>query len=144
MDRVPHPLNEAVRARFKAQKTRDTTPEVLVRRLLHKAGARYRLEVRAENDLRTKPDIVFRGPRLAVYIDGCFWHGCPEHFIPPKNNAAWWQEKISANKTRDGRSRRALADRGWTVLSFWEHDDPSDVAQQVLSILAKRRRPTQA
>jgi DNA mismatch endonuclease (patch repair protein) len=102
---------------------------------------RYRLGVRAEPDIRSTPDIVFRVPKVAVYIDGCFWHGCPEHFISPKNNAAWWQEKIDANKRRDERVRHALAERGWTILSFWEHESPPDVAAKVLAALPRRKRP---
>lgn len=136
---MPDPLNEVVRARFKSQRTRDTSPELAVRRLLHAAGFRYRVEVRADPDVRSKPDIVFRAVRVAVYIDGCFWHGCPEHFIPPKNNAEWWATKIKGNKERDRIARADLFRRGWSVLSFWEHESPAVVAAAVGRAVESRR-----
>ena len=132
---MPQPANDHVRLRFAAQRTRDTTAEVALRRVLHGMGYRYRVDTRAEPSVRSKPDIVFRAKKVAVYVDGCFWHGCPQHFIPPKNNAAWWDEKISANRSRDERTRAQLAEAGWTVLSFWEHEDAREAAKTVVSAL---------
>ena len=134
---MPEPISEAVRARFKSQKTKNTAPELAVRRMLHAAGLRYRLDMRADPSVRSKPDIVFTRPRVAVYIDGCFWHGCAAHFIPPKNNAAWWAKKIAENRARDKRHRKALRDCGWTVLTYWEHDEPRWVFEQIAMTVAR-------
>jgi DNA mismatch endonuclease (patch repair protein) len=96
----------------------------LVRKALHASGLRYRVAVRPVADIRVAADIVFRGPRVAVFIDGCFWHGCPDHSSPPRTNAAYWSAKIAANRERDARAGRLLGDLGWTVIRVWEHEDP--------------------
>ncbi|MFS0887098.1 very short patch repair endonuclease [Aeromicrobium sp. 179-A 4D2 NHS] len=132
---MPKPANEHVRRRFAAQRTRDTTAEIQLRRELHRMGYRYRVDTVAEPSIRSKPDIVFRRKKVAVYVDGCFWHGCPEHFIPPKNNAAWWDEKISANRHRDASTRARLVEHGWRVLAFWEHEDVLVAANVVATAL---------
>lgn len=135
---MPEPLDESVRKRFRGQKTRDTAPELAVRKLLHEMGFRYRLNLRAEPEVSSKADVLFERARVAVYVDGCFWHGCPDHFIPPKNNGAWWVEKIEGNRARDCSARRQLSDLGWMVLSFWEHESPSEVAVVVGSVVTER------
>jgi DNA mismatch endonuclease (patch repair protein) len=81
--------------------------------------------------LRTKADLVFLGPRVAVYIDGCFWHGCPEHATWPKNNREFWKSKIEENVARDRRVDTALEDAGWRVVRVWEHEDPEDAADRI-------------
>lgn len=124
-------MNAHVHSRMVAQRTTGTAPELNVRRLLHRGGLRFRVGLRPEPDLRTTGDIVFTRKKLVVFIDGCFWHGCPTHFVPPKNNAVWWAHKIGANQARDDRNRAALRDRGWTVLSHWEHEAPELVAVEV-------------
>lgn len=103
-------------------------------------GLRYRLAVRVEPSIRSKPDIVFPRARVAVYVDGCFWHGCPTHFIPPKNNATWWADKIGANRERDHRVRTMLNQRGWLVLSIWEHEDMQVVATEVARAVRERKQ----
>ncbi|MCX4666986.1 very short patch repair endonuclease [Streptomyces sp. NBC_01381] len=127
------------------QRSRDTKPEVAVRRLLHAAGLRYRLQRRVPGMARNTIDIAFPGPRVAVFIDGCFWHGCPEHATYPKANSQFWHEKINKNAGRDARTTAHLESLGWTVLRFWEHEKPEQVATQVEAVLqsAKHvRRPT--
>jgi DNA mismatch endonuclease (patch repair protein) len=100
---------------------------------------RYRVAWPVPGQRRRTIDIAFTRARLAVYIDGCFWHGCPVHATSPKANAAWWADKISANRARDVDVTAQLEDLGWTVMRFWEHEQPSDVVTQVLGQLKARR-----
>ena len=123
---MPEPRDEHVRRRFRVQRVRDTKPELAVRSAVHATGLRYTVDTRPEPDLRVRADLVFRSAKVVVFIDGCFWHGCPQHFIPPKNNAEWWRQKILANQARDARYRVALGERGWLVISLWEHESPTD------------------
>lgn len=110
------------------QQRSGTQCEMRVRRLLHGAGLRYRVDFRPFPEVRTRVDIGWKTIRLAVYIDGCFWHGCPEHFIAPKSNGEWWQTKLQSNRQRDQRTNALLRHYGWTVLRFWEHEPPEEVA----------------
>ena len=96
----------------------DTKPEILLRRELWKRGLRYRLAVK----LIGKPDIVFKSARIAVFVDGCFWHGCPEHSVQPKTNSEFWRNKIERNRARDYKVTEALKNEGWHVLRIWEHE----------------------
>src|SRR5579883_547411 len=95
---------------------RDAGPEVVLRRALHSAGLRFRKECRPEPDLRCKSDIVFRAHKVCVFVDGCFWHRCPLHFVLPRTNAVWWDEKVQATVDRDLRQMRTLKARGWRVV----------------------------
>ncbi|MFE5879856.1 very short patch repair endonuclease [Streptomyces hydrogenans] len=113
------------------QGSRDTAPEMAVRRLLHAAGLRYRVNVPVPGMPRRTIDIAFGGARIAVFLDGCFWHGCPEHATHPKANAEWWREKLAKNMTRDRETTAHLQSQGWTVLRFWEHESPDVVARAV-------------
>ncbi|MFB9392195.1 very short patch repair endonuclease [Streptomyces coeruleoprunus] len=113
------------------QTSRDTTPEMAVRRLLHAAGLRYRLHVRVPGMPRRTIDIAFPGTRIAVFLDGCFWHGCPQHATHPKSNADWWRTKLEKNVARDRETTEHLEAAGWTVLRFWEHEAPDAVARAV-------------
>ncbi|MEC9363075.1 MAG: very short patch repair endonuclease [Pseudomonadota bacterium] len=97
---------------------RDTGPELTLRRAVWAEGLRYRVR----NRLKGRPDIVFASARVAVFVDGCFWHGCPAHSVKPKTRAAFWAEKIDRNKARDTEIRTVLRREGWTVLRFWEHE----------------------
>jgi DNA mismatch endonuclease (patch repair protein) len=117
------------------QRRRDTKPEVEVRRLLHAAGVRFRVDAKLEPDLRIRGDIVWRGRKVVVFLDGCFWHGCPTHATQPKANADWWREKLVTNIIRDLQTDAELAARGWTVLRYWEHEAPADVAADVESFV---------
>lgn len=120
------------------QRSRDTTAELAVRRILHREGFRYRCHVRPLASLRREADLVFRGPKVAVFIDGCFWHGCPEHGSWPKANAEWWQAKIEANRARDEGTDRALLEAGWLPVRIWEHELPEDAAARIAHAIKDR------
>ncbi len=139
MQARPPASSPSVRYRMSRQQRRDTQPEILVRRVLHSRGVRYRVDAVPEPGLRCKADLVWRGLRLAVFIDGCFWHGCPEHATRPKANEAWWAEKLDGNIQRDRRTDEELTSRGWTVLRFWEHEQPATVADSICATSAELR-----
>ncbi|MED5812899.1 very short patch repair endonuclease [Mycolicibacterium sp. 050232] len=135
----PPASSATVRSRMSRQRRRDTHPELRVRQILHSRGLRYRVDVAPEPTLRCKADIVWRALHLAIFIDGCFWHGCPDHGTRPKANEAWWGRKLDGNIERDRRTDAELTARGWTVLRFWEHEPPSDVADTICAKLAHLR-----
>ncbi|MGH3673817.1 MAG: very short patch repair endonuclease [Pseudonocardiaceae bacterium] len=118
------------------QRCDDTVPELMLRRALHARGLRFRKGLRG---LPGRPDIVFPRARLAIFVDGCFWHRCPQHRSMPKNNGAWWDAKLQANVERDRRQDAALRDAAWTVLRVWEHEDV-DVAADNIEALWRRLR----
>ncbi|WP_369962494.1 very short patch repair endonuclease [Leifsonia sp. EB34] len=122
----------AVRRSMLGNRRRDTGPELAVRRLLHAAGVRYRVDFRLAPPSRTCADIVFTRRRIAVFIDGCFWHSCPLHGTSPQKNSEYWLPKLKRNKERDLESTERLESAGWTVLRFWEHEDPATIAESVL------------
>ena len=128
--------SENARRSMQANRSRDTGPELAVRRLVHAAGLRYRVDVRPVPTLRCKADLVFTRAKVAVFVDGCFWHGCEEHFTHPKANADYWEQKINRNKSRDAASTRALDEQGWTVLRYWEHQPAAEVAKAIKAALA--------
>lgn len=117
-----------------ANRGRDITPELAVRRLLHAAGLRYRVDY-APLGGRRRADIVFTRRRIAVFIDGCFWHGCPEHATAPKTNAGYWGPKLERNTVRDRETDASLLDAGWLVLRFWEHEPATAVADEILHVV---------
>lgn len=122
---------------------RDTAAELRLRRELHGRGLRFFVDRSVpEADPRRRVDIVFPGKRVAIFVDGCFWHGCPEHASWPKANAEWWQAKIETNRARDRDTDRRLRDAGWTVFRVWEHESPADAASQIELLL--RRAVSQA
>ncbi|MET8455870.1 very short patch repair endonuclease [Streptomyces parvulus] len=125
------PSSAAVSARMSRQGSRDTAPEVAVRRLLHASGMRYRVNVPVPGMPRRTIDIVFPRTKVAVFLDGCFWHGCPQHATHPKANAEWWRTKLDKNMARDAETTAHLQREGWTVLRFWEHEVPETVAKKV-------------
>ncbi|MEU2837562.1 very short patch repair endonuclease [Streptomyces sp. NPDC007076] len=125
------PSSPEVSARMSRQSSRDTKPEVAVRKLLHASGYRYRVNERVPGMTRRTIDIAFTRAKVAVLIDGCFWHGCPVHATQPKSNAEWWRAKLERNMARDRETNEHLAREGWTVLRFWEHEAPVGVAEQV-------------
>ncbi len=120
------------------QATRNTDPEARVRRRLHADGLRYRVHVRPLPQLRRTADIVFTRRRVAVFVDGCFWHGCPEHATKPKRNAEWWAAKLEANVKRDAETDRLLEGAGWVVVRVWEHEDPDVAASRDRSVVTTR------
>lgn len=136
----PRPLDDHIKWRMETQRTRDTKPEVELRKLLHAAGLRYRVDRPVLPDLRRRrADVVFGPARVAVFVDGCFWHRCPTHGHIPKNNAEWWRAKLQRNVDRDRDTDRRLVDAGWVVLRFWEHDDMSQAAAMVHEVVGQRR-----
>lgn len=125
------PSSPGVSARMSRQGRRDTAPELAVRRLLHASGHRYRVNAPVPGMPRRTVDIVFSRAKVAVFLDGCFWHGCPQHATEPKANSDWWRQKLDRNMVRDRETTTHLAGAGWTVLRFWEHEDPQAVAAAV-------------
>ncbi|WP_254126481.1 very short patch repair endonuclease [Amycolatopsis sp. CA-230715] len=129
-----------VRRVMRANTSRDTGPERAVRRLVHAAGLRYRVDARPEPSLRRRADLVFTRARVAVFVDGCFWHGCPAHYSPPGTNSGYWAAKIAANAERDAETTALLRDAGWTVLRGWEHEPARDLAARVVEAVRGARR----
>lgn len=111
---------------------RDTPPERALRSELHRRGLRFRVDLSVSETSRLRPDVVFTGPRVVVFVDGCFWHRCPEHGSVPKANRAWWDEKLSENVRRDRRHDSVLKSEGWTVIRVWEHEDPAEAADRIV------------
>jgi DNA mismatch endonuclease (patch repair protein) len=133
-----YPSGPAVSQRMSRQKTRDTAIEVAVRRILYATGLRYRVHFPIPGIPRRSIDIAFPGQRLAVFIDGCFWHGCHLHRNIPATNRTAWELKIGVNQERDRHSDQHLTGAGWTVLRFWEHVTPGDIAAEIIVTLRER------
>ncbi len=119
---------------------RDTRVEVALRCALHAAGLRYRLDSRPVPSVPRRADIVFPGVRLAVFVDGCFWHGCPDHMTWPAANAAWWQRKIRTTRARDIDTTRRLTAAGWTVVRLWEHENVPAAALRIAAQVSTLRQ----
>lgn len=125
---------------MRSNRHRDTGPELAVRSLLHARGLRYRVDRLMKVDgVRIRPDIVFPTPKVAVFIDGCFWHCCPEHSSLPATNTSYWLPKLEANVERDALHSRLLRESGWEVLRFWEHEPPAEVTATVERTVARNR-----
>jgi len=116
--------------RMKSQRQRDTAAETALRSLLHRRGLRFRVHYPLPN-LRRRADIAFPRLRIAIFVDGCFWHGCPEHRTFPKQNASWWRDKIEANRRRDTDTNAKLGQQGWSVIRVWEHEDTEAAARAI-------------
>jgi DNA mismatch endonuclease (patch repair protein) len=136
---TPEPSSESVAQRMRNTAQRDTTAELALRRELHRRGFRYRVDRAIPGVTRGRPDLVFPTEKVAVFVDGCFWHSCPEHATIPTENRDWWITKLQANVDRDRRHDEELIGSGWLVLRFWEHDDPLASAAQVGASLIRRR-----
>ena len=125
---------------MQANRSRDTKPELVIRQLLHRNGFRYRVGIAPVPALRRRADVVFTRAQVAVFIDGCFWHCCPEHGRTSfKHNAAYWTEKLATNVARDAETSELLAGAGWIVLRFWEHEDPGEVLRSIQDTLGTSR-----
>jgi DNA mismatch endonuclease (patch repair protein) len=119
---------------------RDTAPEVRLRSVLHALGLRYRLQVAPLQGLRRRADIVFPRQRVAVFVDGCFWHSCPEHATIPKANREWWEIKLKGNTARDEDTDRRLREGGWESIRVWEHEDVEEAADRIRFTVGARSR----
>lgn len=124
-------------ARMSSQKRRDTEPEMLLRRALHRMGYRYRVNRPLPEMPRRRADITFTKARLVIFVDGCFWHRCPIHATDPAVNGEWWARKLNGNVARDRETDAKLHDLGWRVLRFWEHEDMRAAAQAVVRTLSE-------
>lgn len=125
----------AVRAVMTANKGRDTKPERLLRSVLYRQGLRYRVNARPLPDLRRTADLVFLKARVAVFVDGCYWHGCPDHYRPATKRSDFWREKIQGNQARDADTDARLREQGWTVVRVWEHEAADVAAAKVIAAL---------
>jgi DNA mismatch endonuclease (patch repair protein) len=128
MDQTPAPLDAATSARLRRQPRSATKPEVALRRELHRRGLRFRVN---HPGLPGRPDVAFTRAKVAVFVDGCFWHCCPDHGTLPRNNREWWRAKLDRNIARDGAKDAALAGLGWSVLHVWEHEAAGESADRV-------------
>lgn len=130
----------AVRRRMQRQQTRDTNPEMAIRRLLHARGLRYRVDTPPLSGLRRRADIVFGPARVAVFVDGCFWHGCPEHGSRVTHaNSNYWSAKVRGNRDRDRDTDDRLEQAGWTSVRIWEHEAPEEAARRVTDTIESKR-----
>jgi DNA mismatch endonuclease (patch repair protein) len=120
-------------------RSRDTKPEMQVRRIAHRMGLRYRVNARPIDGFRCTADLLFPRVRVAVFVDGCFWHNCPEHATKPSTNADYWLPKLQRNSDRDATNSAILRDKGWIVLRFWEHEDPFIAATLIRHAVDRRR-----
>jgi DNA mismatch endonuclease (patch repair protein) len=138
----PRPLSAEISRRMQKVKQRDTAPETKLRSLLHNLGLRFRVDVAAIAGVRSRPDIVFRRSRVAVFVNGCFWHGCKEHRTIPKNNSNWWANKLAATADRDHRTDLLLQSNGWVSVRVWEHADLNRAARDIHQLVLTRKQST--
>ena len=134
----PSPPADRHRRRLIQQRRRDTKPEILIRRELHRLGLRYRVDHPLPIP-RRRADVVFPRERVAVFVDGCFWHHCPEHGTTPANNREWWRAKLEANVARDQATDAQLESQDWLAIRVWEHEDPRVAAARIRTALSGRR-----
>lgn len=127
----PEPLDDMTRRRMQRQRQKGTALEIALRKRLHSMGFRFRVDYRPDKSVRCRGDIVFTRRKTVVFVDGCFWHGCPLHGTMPANNADWWKAKLAANAERDRRNTLALNQLGWTVIRIWEHEEIESAVEQI-------------
>ena len=138
-NRPPAPSSLESSIRMRRVRQRNTSAESALRRELHALGLRYRLHVAVLTKPRRVADLAFKGLRVAVFVDGCFWHGCPEHATWPKQNADFWRSKILANRARDGDTDLRLQENGWKVVRIWSHEQPREGAMRVAAVVRRQR-----
>lgn len=134
----PWASSPAARATMRANRRRDTRPELAVRRAVHALGLRYRVDARPLPDVNRRADLVFARAKVAVFVDGCYWHGCPEHGTVARTNADYWDPKIRRNRERDQETDTLLAKRGWVSLRIWEHEPVTSAAEKIQAEVRKR------
>jgi DNA mismatch endonuclease (patch repair protein) len=132
---LPRALDPATQRRMSRTRQRDNAREVALRSILHRRGLRFRIHLRLLPGSTRTVDIVFVRARLAIFLDGCFWHGCPDHASWPKTNAEWWRNKIETNRQRDQNTHQRLCAGGWTVLRIWEHQSLDEAVACVVTAL---------
>lgn len=137
------PSSPEASRRMARVRQRGTDIELELRKALYASGLRYRLQAPLLSKPRRVADIAFLGPRVAVFVDGCFWHGCPLHATWPKENADFWRAKIEANCARDADTDRRLRELGWEVVRIWAHESPADSARHVSKIVETRKHSKQ-
>lgn len=135
----PWASTPAVRSVMRGNRARDTRPELALRAALRAHGLGYRVDTRPVPDIRRRADVVFVRPRVAVFCDGCYWHGCPDHYRPSRKNEEFWTAKIAGNQDRDRETDRLLSEAGWHVIRVWEHEDPNVAAGRIAQVVKKRR-----
>jgi DNA mismatch endonuclease, patch repair protein len=126
---------------MQSNKRRDTKPELALRKAVHALGLRYRVDAKPLVSMRRRADMVFSRAKVAVFLDGCFWHGCPEHHTKAKANAEFWADKVTGNRARDRDTDARLADAGWACVRVWEHEDPVEAAARVADVVRARGAP---
>src|SRR5258708_2531978 len=126
---------QARREIMRANRRRDTVPERAIRSLLHAQGERFRVDypIRLSGSRPIRADVAFPRRLVAVFVDGCFWHGCPQHGTSPSTNADYWKRKIEENRLRDARITRQLSRAGWSVVRIWEHEEPSEAVETIVA-----------
>lgn len=137
-ERISWASSQAVRNSMQGNKSKDTKPELVVRRYLHGTGLRYRVHARPIKDWNRRADIVFPRIKVAVFVNGCYWHGCPKHYKVPKTNASYWLPKIQRNVERDAETYKRLKSQGWLIFPIWEHEDLEKKARQIALRIRKR------
>jgi DNA mismatch endonuclease (patch repair protein) len=134
----PHPSSPAVTVAMRGNRRADTRPEIAIRSAIHARGLRFRKDhaIKA-GEITVKADIVFTRRRVAVFIDGCFWHGCPQHGHTPRVNTHYWGPKLERNRQRDHRVTAALTADGWAVLRIWEHERTERAADLIVAAVGE-------
>jgi DNA mismatch endonuclease (patch repair protein) len=127
-----------VSGRMQRQRRKNTAPERALRGALHRRGLRFRIHTRPDPGLRREADIVFARARVAVFVNGCFWHGCEEHATWPNANADWWRAKLEKNRARDRETDERLQAAGWLSIRVWEHEDPEAAAETIAAAISSR------
>lgn len=137
----PLPSNAAVSAVMRGNRKTDTAPEVRIRSAIHRRGMRFRKHVLVRaSSVNVRPDIVFTRQRVAVFVDGCFWHCCPVHGNRPRSNSQYWEAKLARNRSRDAAVNAALRAEGWDVLRVWEHESSEDAAEAICAVVSDQAR----
>jgi DNA mismatch endonuclease (patch repair protein) len=136
---APRSATAATRSAMQGNRNRDTRPELAVRSAAHRLGLRFRVAARPLPGLRRTADLVFRPAKVAVFVDGCYWHGCPDHLRLPARNTAYWTAKIERNRARDADTDERLRGEGWLAVHVWEHEDPMLAAERIRAEVVVRR-----
>lgn len=138
-DRQSWATSPATRRSMLGNRGRNTKPELLLRSALHRLGYRFRIDMRPLTDLNRRADIVFTRQRIAIFVHGCFWHGCPDHYVAPKSNSTYWAEKVERNIARDAETVALLRQAGWRPIVIWEHQPLDDSVRAVEDALRNSR-----